>query len=348
LHGYHYEETMREWGHLQTVLCDEVEAFGLSHPQFDPRSMSVARRILNQLFVACMVESAAGHVRHQEAEAASRLRDLQQMLAELKGLERDRADLWREAAHDLRSNVGAVQLATRVLAHPAGADADPRDLHRVERTVHSLRALLDDMIDLARLEAGRENWRTGPFDAGALVRDLVDGLEVVASEKRLRLHLEAPASLCVQGDAPKVRRIAQNLLWNALRYTEKGQVVVTVRAFDVGDVPSWELRVQDTGVGISDRRGPAIARLLHRTSQEAEALAAQSGQAPLPPLNAMASKTSPDAVSAPGEGVGLTIVKRLCELLDATIDIETALRRGTTVRVVFPRRYSSSPVDSAL
>lgn len=110
LHGYHYRETMREWGHLQTALANEVEAFSLAHADLDPMQLSTARRFLTELFVECMVESAAGHVRLQETEAASRLRDLEQLLANVQTLEQQRAELWHEAAHDLRGNVGAVQL----------------------------------------------------------------------------------------------------------------------------------------------------------------------------------------------------------------------------------------------
>src|SRR5690348_5576090 len=120
LHGYHYRETMREWGHLQMCLGREIEQFALATPDLNAQAMSFARLLFMRLFVECTVESAAGHVRLEQAEAASRLRDLEQVLKDVRALEQERSELWHEAAHDLRGNVSAVQLAATALARGKG------------------------------------------------------------------------------------------------------------------------------------------------------------------------------------------------------------------------------------
>jgi signal transduction histidine kinase len=336
LHGYHYRETMREWGHLQTCLADTVEKFTLSAPQLDASTMSLARRMLVQLFVDCMVESAAAQVQLQETEAASRLRDLERALGELRALERERADLWREAAHDLRGNVSAVRLAAVALAK-RGAPSIGTDV--IERTTHTLIELLDELTALARLEAGRELRSIEQFDAGQLVRELCSELQPMAEERALSLTLAA-GSLPVSGDPVKVRRIAQNLILNGLKYTERGGVQVEVSESQVGTLQSWQLCVQDTGVGISERASPAITRLMRAATREEEALAAQGGGAAFDPVQTLQSESSRPARAASGEGIGLTIVKRLCELLDATIHVESVPGSGTTFRVMFPRSYA--------
>lgn len=340
LHGYHYRETMREWGHLQLCLSAEVEAFALSRSDLDPRAMSLGRRLLTRLFFECMVESAAGHVHLAETEAASRLRDLEQVLADVRALEKERAELWREAAHDLRGNVSAVHMAATALARGGLPTLRPSAAKAVERTARSLTVLLDDLVALSRLEAGREHRQIIPFDATATVRETCRSYESVAAERGLFLKLSAPTLLPVDGDPVKVGRILQNLLLNALKYTERGGVRVTVRAHRLGSVPSWELCVEDTGVGMDDRASPAIARLLRDATREAHSVSEETGEADSK-VRALPS-ASPDAqgdTSARGEGVGLTIVKRLCELLDATIEVETAHGRGTTFRITFPRQY---------
>ena len=340
LHGYHYRETMREWGHLQLCLSAQVEEFALSRPDLDARAMSLGRQLLTRLFSECMVESAAGHVHLAETEAASRLRDLEQVLADVRALEKERAELWREAAHDLRGNVSAVHLAATALARGAVPTIRPAAAKMVERTARSLTMLLDDLVALARLEAGREHRQISSFDAAATVREVCRNFDAVAAERGLFLKFSAPPLLPVDGDPVKVGRIVQNLLLNALKYTERGGVLVTVRAHRLGSVPSWEVCVEDTGVGMDDRASPAIAKLLRAATREAQAVSDEPGETdpkvrPLP----SASPQTADANSARGEGVGLTIVKRLCELLDATIQVDTAHGRGTTFRITFPRQY---------
>lgn len=340
LHGYHYRETMREWGHLQLCLSTEVETFALSRPDLDPRAMSLGRRLLTRLFFECMVESAAGHVHLAETEAASRLRDLEQVLADVRTLEKERAELWREAAHDLRGNVSAVHMAATALARGSVSTLRPSAAKAVERTARSLTVLLDDLVALARLEAGREHRQIIPFDVSAVVREACRTYESLAAERGLFLELSAPTLLPVDGDPVKVGRILQNLLLNALKYTERGGVRVMVRAHRVGSVPSWELCVEDTGVGMDDRASPAIAKLLRDATREANTVSEESG-ATDSKVRALpsASPNTHREISARGEGVGLTIVKRLCELLDATIEVDTAHGRGTTFRITFPRQY---------
>jgi signal transduction histidine kinase len=340
LHGYHYTETMREWGHLQTCLAQEFETFALTSPRPDAVVMSTARQLLTQLFVECMVESAANHVHLQEIEAASRLRDLEQVLASVRAVEQQRAELWREAAHDLRGNISAVQLAATVLARESPSGIRAEATRAVEHTANALVALLDDLIALARLESGRERRRIAAFDAASVVRGVYEEMQPLAAERHLFLHLDAPASVPVQGDAVKVRRILQNLLQNALKYTAEGGVKVSVARGHSGKVESWELQVQDTGVGIAQRSSPAIAKVLRiATEEEAEEVAATKpdGAMHLPTLASLSSDTP---ASAFGEGVGLTIVKRLCELLDATMEVATGPGRGTTFRIVFPATFA--------
>jgi signal transduction histidine kinase len=345
LHGYHYRETMREWGHLQLCLSKEVEAFTLSEANLDANAMSTARCLMTRLFVECMVESASGHVRLLEIEASSRLRDLEQVLSSVRALERERAQLWHEAAHDLRGNAGAVRLAASVLARAPIDSRAPDAVRSVERTAQALTSLLDDLIELTRLEAGRERRKIAAFDAATLVRELSTTFDPLAAERGLSLRVEIPAALPVSGDANKVRRILQNLLLNALKYTERGGVIVNVSELQVGDAPSWEVLIQDTGIGIADRSSPAIARLLRVATREGDALAAEATRTAPDPLPTLRSQSVGDGVAPPGEGVGLTIVKRLCEPLDATIECDTAPARGTTFRLVFPCRYDveSSP-----
>jgi signal transduction histidine kinase len=275
------------------------------------------------------------------------LRELERVLEQLRTVERERTELWREAAHDLRGNVGAVKLAANALGHAVSTPELPAFVSLVRRSADSLDTLLNDLIELARLEAGREQRNVARFNARTEIAELCDSLQPLASNRRLFLKFDGPAVLLAEGDAVKVRRIAQNLILNALKYTESGGVLVSCVEVATGAAPRWALSVQDTGVGLDAGVVAPLAQALSAATKEAHAVALETakGQSAreLATVATLPSGSSPKgtATEQPSEGVGLSIVKRLCELLDASIELESQPGRGTTFRVIFPRQYSA-------
>jgi signal transduction histidine kinase len=293
-------------------------------------------------------ESAASYERLQRTEAASRVRELQGALAQLQALERQRAGTWRDAAHDLRGTVGMISSASSVLAEVADDDRRRALSQVLQRSVESLRALLTDLLDLSRLEAGEERRHLSHFDAAALLRQYCDSLRPLAIERNLFLKAEGPQTLPVEGDPVKIQRIAQNLILNALNVTHRGGVRVCWEERSVSDTAQWLLCVQDTGPGFqqASSAAPLEQALRQATAEahEADALAGRSGEgAVTTPAATLKSQSEPNTVPSPsGEGIGLSIVKRLCELLDASLELETSPGDGTTFRVVLPRAYPRS------
>ena len=346
LHGYNSRETLREWGHLHLSMLSELEVFAFDAADIDAVVVSEARIMLAQLFVDCMVESAASHAALERAEAASRLRELERALEQLRSVERERTELWREAAHDLRGNVGAVKLAANALGRAVSTPELPVFVNLVSKSADSLDTLLNDLIELARLEAGREQRNVARFNARTEIAELCDSLQPLAANRRLFLKFDAPAVLLADGDAVKVRRIAQNLILNALKYTESGGVLVSCTEVVTGEAPRWALSVQDTGVGLDAGTVAPLTQALNAATKEAHAIALETakgrsakelGTVPTLPSGSSANEVAPEP---PSEGVGLSIVKRLCELLDASMELESHPGRGTTFRVIFPRHYS--------
>jgi signal transduction histidine kinase len=313
LHGYNSRENLREWGHLHLSMLAELESFGLSVAGADAAVLSEARTMLAQLFVDCMAESAASHAALERAAAETRLQDLERVVVQLRALERERTELWREAAHDLRGNVGAVKLAANALGR-AGTPEMPTFVGLVRKTADSLDTLLNDLIELARLEAGREQRNVQRFNLHTEMGGLCDSLQPLAASRQLFLKFEAPQVFVVDGDAVKVRRIAQNLILNALKYTDRGGV--TVSCAEVGiDGSRWMLSVQDTGVGIDALRADGATQVGGGHGRDQKEF------------------------TQPSEGIGLSIVKRLCDLLDAQLRLESQSGMGTTFRITFPRQY---------
>jgi signal transduction histidine kinase len=347
--GYQQRELMREWRHLHLILVDELEAVAGSRPEIKGEALAIARRELAQLASDGVCESATQYSRLQQVEAAGRLRDLEQALAEVNRLQSQRAEIWREAAHDLRGGLGVIHHVTAALSiedvpQPVQAEA----VAMLGRGVASMHVLLDDLISLARLEAGHERRQIEAFDAGAALRELGATMRPLAEARRLVLVAEGPATLSVEGDPVKLRRIAQNLLLNALKYTARGGVALTWEEAPAADTPRWVLCVQDTGPGFQARAVPAIARALKNATEEAQAVSERAEKAggtaaEAEPPSLLASQSArPSTSEPPGEGIGLAIVKRLCELLDASMELHTEPGKGTTIRVIFPRQYPAS------
>jgi signal transduction histidine kinase len=345
--GYRLREVTREWGHLHVVIADEIEGLAAQRRQIDRATVPIARRELLLLINDGVAESTAQYFRLREIEADGYARDLELALSQLRSLEQRRAELWRQATHDLRGNLGVVVHATAGLGHPEVADEAREHFVRfLQRSVQSLQTMLDDMMNLARLQAGREVRELASVDAAALVRDLVDAFRIQADQRGLYLRIDGPDALIVEGDATKIRRITQNLLLNALHYTDQGGISLTFRDTHERDADRWVLAVSDTGPGFHAGPGAPMTGALEAATEEAQQLEAraESHAARHASQNVEAHVVRDDDLRAVrqhrGEGIGLAIVKRLCELLDASVEVETKEGEGTTFRIVFPRHYA--------
>ncbi len=209
---------------------------------------------------------------------------------------------------------------------------------------HLTQQLLTDLLDQARLEAGHERRKIREFDAASLIKEFCETTRTIAADRNLFLKCEGPAELMVEGDAPKVQRILQNLVLNALKVTQSGGIRVTWEAGDgPADANQWALCVQDTGPGFKSAATP-IKKQLKEATQTAQEIEQRSDSqdaslAADPPATLRSESASHGQNLPAGEGIGLSIVKRLCELLDASIELQSASGQGTTFRVIFPRRY---------
>lgn len=348
--GYQLREVTREWGHLQLCLADELGNYALAHPGLEPEVMSIAWRALAQLCSEGVIESTAQYFQLRQTEAAGHVQDLKQALDQVHELERRRAELWRQAAHDLRGNLGVVVNATTGLTLTKAPEPVRDEFVRLlQKSVSSLHSMLEDLMGLARLQAGHEQRVVQTFDAGKLLRELCEGLQPQASQLGLFLKADGADLLQVQGDPVKIRRITQNLLLNALKYTRQGGVTVSWGDSRDNDAERWMLSVQDTGPGFHAGPGALLAGVLKEATKDARELEDKAGEGEAGDGAAQHSPASgssqPDprpVHQEPGEGIGLSIVKRLCELLDASLELESKPGEGTIFRVIFPRSYAAA------
>jgi signal transduction histidine kinase len=338
--GYADHEVMREWIALNECLANEIEHYAGARPTIAAAALCEAWRRVSEFSLTGMSESVAQYERMQRSEAAARVSALEAAAAQLGELERQRAEAWREAAHDLRGNLSIVENVAQVLRMQGPSE---KWLRILGRGVASLNSLLDDLTTQARLDAGHETREVHPFDAAAALSELCANLEPVAADRGLFLKCEGPPRLEVEGDRVKICRIAQNLVLNALAYTKHGGVKVTWEEV-AGTTRRWTMCVQDTGPGLAGNAASALSVALHAATREGQAVEREGAMRGDPsadptPAPTLTSRSEPPPGLKTGEGIGLSIVKRLCELLDATIELHTPPGAGTTFRVTFPVHY---------
>ncbi len=239
---------------------------------------------------------------------------LQKMRAEGKKMEEERAQLFTEISHELRTPLTSVQGFVEAIRD--GMVPDPVLREKYLDTIHTqtihIARLVDDILALGRLESGHLAVVKGPLDLIGLAQSVLVSFEAEAARRHTVLRLEKKVeSAIVLGDVDRMEQIIRNLLKNAISATENGVIRVGVD-LRPGEV---ELTVQDNGIGIAVEDLPHIWERFYRVKNRRGAQA---------------------QTQAKGTGLGLVIVKKLVQLQDGTIRVESQLGAGTIFTVSFP------------
>ncbi len=344
--GYKLRSLVREWGRLNCCVVRHLDAL-----QVEADALAQARQLWAEFVNRNIGEGVAEYESLLQTEASARLGDLERALETMKMLETERGELLREVSHDLRGSLSVVAGASSLLEHQSMPDGDRNRVASILQSgVRSVTEMIGDLMTMARLEAGHEEPQNAPFDAAHLLVGLCADSRLLAEEKGLFLRTEGSESLEATGDAAKTRRIAQNLLHNALKYTVTGGVVMSWHEVETGQ---WSFSVSDTGPGLKRSGAVNLAGKIAKATDDAHEIGAHTpDDAPTPnaftpddstlaPLPATAGESAPTLFSQSGEGIGLSIVRRLCEITDATLELEaggpSGEEQGSTFRVVLPR-----------
>lgn len=180
-----------------------------------------------------------------DARSVDRVSDLERELTAQAELKRQRAETWREAVHDLRGHLGVVKngviaLTQEKVSEPVRAEF----LTMLHESLASIGGLLTDLMYLATLEAGRDLPKSQPLDAADVLAELSSEMQLQAGQRGLLLRAQGPDALPVEGDAIKVRRLAENLLLLALAATERGDVTMTWGEDSSPGADHWLLEIQ--------------------------------------------------------------------------------------------------------
>jgi two-component system phosphate regulon sensor histidine kinase PhoR len=231
-----------------------------------------------------------------------------QDITHLKELDRIKSDFVNTVSHDLRSPLTAILGYVELIDRVGTVNDQQREfIHRVQISVHNITSLINDLLDLGRIEAGFDARKEiVPFTG--IIHFAVDGLKSRADEKSLELILDIPEELPqILGNPVRMRQMLNNLIANAIKYTPvKGKIRIYAHA-EGGQII---LQISDNGPGIPAADQPYIFDKFYRASN-------------------VPSET-------PGTGLGLAIVKSIVENHQGRIWVESNVGQGTTFTVVLP------------
>ena len=228
-----------------------------------------------------------------------------------KQLDQMKSDFVNMVAHELRSPLVSVRQLNSVLLEGLAGPLEEKQGEFVTRGTKKIDALLElinDLLDVAKIEAGKYVQRRVPTDIGKIIDETVALMDARANEKRIALSFSLKDLKPVQADPKNIEEIFNNLISNAINYSpEGGQVTVTAQG--LGEY--MEIKVEDTGVGISPEELPKIFDKFYRVKH-------------------------PKTRQVTGTGLGLAIVKGIVDAHQGSIDVESVVDKGTTFRILLP------------
>ncbi|WDT87525.1 ATP-binding protein [Alteromonas sp. 009811495] len=209
-------------------------------------------------------------------------------------------------SHEIRTPMNGVIGVIDVISRSNLADTQAQLIETAKRSANSLMVIINDILDISKIEAGELSLENIEFDILKLTTDLQQEHKVQAENKALWLRFE-PQSIennNVIGDPYRLKQIFNNLISNAIKFTEKGGVTIRYKTISCEDAVKLQVEVVDTGIGISEN---AIDHLFNPFSQADSSTTRKFG----------------------GSGLGLAITKQLCELMDGEITVTSTPKKGS-------------------
>ncbi|MER2491808.1 PAS domain-containing hybrid sensor histidine kinase/response regulator [Catenovulum sediminis] len=260
----------------------------------------------------------ANKIKKLNAELESKVQERTQQLADAhdKALAANKAksEFVANMSHEIRTPMNGVFGMLALLKQETLTDRQQHYVELAESSVSSLTTLINDILDFSKMEAGKLDIENIEFDIVETISILATSLAIKAHEKGLELVLDLAdmPALIVYGDPHRLKQIITNLIGNAIKFTDQGEIIIFAHIKQkMNSERIFECSISDTGVGISDAK---INNIFSAFSQEDASITRKFG----------------------GTGLGLSITKKLCELMGGKISVESKKGQGTKFTFELP------------
>jgi PAS domain S-box-containing protein len=268
-------------------------------------------------------EELERHRLHLEELVATRTRELAQARDAAEAANRSKSAFLANMSHELRTPLNAILGFAQIMERDERIPEDQRaNLRTINGSGHHLLSLINDVLEISRIEAGRSTLQSAVFDLPGMLVSLREFVELRAHDKGLILHMTLSPDLprFIRSDAGKLRQILLNLLSNAVKYTIRGEIEFQASVETANQPTLLQFTVRDTGVGIS--------------AEDLEKIFQPFFQAEY------------GAALGEGTGLGLTISREFAHLLGGSLTAESELQRGSIFRLVVPVETAMAPVET--
>jgi signal transduction histidine kinase/DNA-binding NarL/FixJ family response regulator len=290
---------------LLAVFTDRPEGFGR---QSDSQLLHLLTRQ-----AAIALDNAMLHERTR-----SQAKAMEEQAEKLERAMTDRSRFFASMSHELRTPINAVIGYNQLLEMGTYGEMTPQQsaaITRVGRSAQHLLELINDILDISKIEAGKMEVYLEPTDLGILVRETIATIQIQAEGKGLDLNVDAPTGAVVETDAARVRQILLNLLSNAVKFTESGRIDARLRLYHDG----YEIEVSDTGIGIPSEDFERVFEEFEQSNRVSD---------------------------VGGTGLGLPISRRLAHLLGGELSLVSEMGVGSTFLLRLPARAVSPESES--
>ncbi len=224
-------------------------------------------------------------------------------------------------SHELRTPLNAIVGYSEMLAEDAAGQNDPQlaaDLEKIRSAGTHLRKIVNDILDLSKIEAGKMALHLEAFDLGLVVRDAADAVRPQLAGRPISLETECgPSAGMLFADSTKVRQIILNILGNAVKFTKEGSVRLATERVTHGGKDWCRISVRDTGIGMTPHQSASVFR-------------------------AFAQADSSTSRVYGGTGLGLAISRSLCRLMGGDITVSSDVGKGSEFVILLPVRVEGT------